>query len=205
MGIKHRRKIIILNGPPFSGKDEATKIIRSEYPEIIWCRFKDVLYRETARDLDIDLQEWITLCNDVELKDKPYRYYKGSEHKLTPRQILIHKSEKQLKVQYGDAGVAKITAVNIMADYPESDKNLFVFSDGGFNVEVDTLKKELNLDDNDLFVITLKRQGCDFSNDSREWYENPDVVIFNDYDIETLRTNVLESINNFINKGKEKP
>lgn len=201
--------IIIANGPPFCGKDTLTKHLLDYFKDAVWMRFKNVLYQETWTDLFVDdireeisLDEWIEICNDVVLKDSPLPWnlereeilrwkdnpelYGNSIYCISPRQHLINKSEKDLKVKYGDGGVAVITSgyIKKIEDYINK---IVIFSDGGFNVEINTLCEELGISRKDMTVIridgilnTETGELCNFNNDSREYIENPDATIFND-------------------------
>lgn len=194
--------IVITNGPPFSGKDTAVKHLLKRFPNAIWMRFKDVLYKETWKDLwlntdgteELSLDEWIEICNDVVLKDTPMPWNITREEMLnwmknpelfsspyvkTPRQELIDKSEKEIKVKHGEAGVAVITA-GYMKEYENWKDQLFIFSDGGFNVEIGALCEELDITKDQMTIVRLDAEGCSFNNDSREYIENPDIRLYND-------------------------
>lgn len=194
--------IVIANGPPFSGKDTLTEHLLNQFKDAVWMRFKNVLYQETWKDLFVDgdrveisLDEWIEICNDVVLKDShlPYNLdreeilrwkespgiYGNSLYCKSPRNHLISKSENELKVKYGEGGVAVITA-GYIKEIEDWESKLVIFSDGGFNVEIQTLCDELNITRNDMTVIRIDADGCNFNNDSREYILNPDICIFND-------------------------
>lgn len=194
--------IVITNGPPFSGKDTAVKHLLKRFPNAIWMRFKDVLYKETWKDLwlnadgteELSLDEWIEICNDVVLKDTPMPWDTNRQTMLdwmknpklysspyvkTPRKELIDKSEKEIKVEHGEGGVAVITA-GYMKEYDNWQDQLFIFSDGGFNVEIGALCKELGITKDQITVVRLDAEGCSFNNDSREYIDNPNIRLFND-------------------------
>lgn len=200
--------VIIANGPPFCGKDTLTQYLLNNFKDAVWMRFKNVLYTETWKDLfvtdnkqEITLDEWIEICNDVILKDSPLPWnlereeilrwkespdvYGNSIYCKSPRQHLIDKSELELKVQYGEGGVAVITAGYIKEIENYQDK-IVIFSDGGFNVEIGSLCEELGITRKQMTVIridginTMTGELCSFVNDSREYIDNPDAKIFND-------------------------
>lgn len=215
--------IVITNGPPGSGKDTFTKIFLEEFPDAVWMRYKNVLYVETWKDLfvnedgthEISLDEWIEICNDVVLKESPLPYnlerneimlwkespevYGNSIYCKTPRNHLIYKSENEIKVKHGDAGVAVITA-GYIKEIPDWQNKLFIFSDGGFNVEINALIEELGITRDDLTIIRIDAEGCNFDNDSREYIVNPNIKLFNKKDdtfANTLRTEVFPIIKAF--------
>lgn len=195
--------VIIANGPPFSGKDTLVNKLLEIFPDAIWMRFKNVLYKETWKDLfinedgtaEITLDEWIEICNDVVLKDMPLPWdlsrreilawkgcpevYGNKIYCKTPRKHLIDKSEDDIKVEHGEGGVAVITA-GYIKEIPDYQNKLILFSDGGFNCEIGVLKEELGLTDDEITVVRLEADGCNFDNDSREFIENPKFTLFND-------------------------
>lgn len=201
--------VIIANGPPFCGKDTLTKHLLNHFKDSVWMRFKNVLYKETWKDLFVDdireeisLDEWIDICNDVVLKDSPLPWnyerdeimrwkddpvtYGNDIYCQTPRKYLIDKSELELKVKYGSGGVAVITAGYIKEIDNFQDK-IIIFSDGGFNDEIGTLCEELRITREQMTVIRIDGilnsetgELCNFDNDSREYIDDPDCSIFND-------------------------
>lgn len=177
-------KLIILNGPPYTGKDTGADAI-FELPQLqtthsgIRARFKNVLYETTAEDYGLDLGEWIRICNDINLKDHPQDYLKGK----TPRQVLIHKSEEDIKKQYGDEGVAIITAERLKDKIKDIDHPVIVFSDGGFNCEIKPLMDILGITRDQMLIIRCHVEGCNFDNDSREWLLDFDHDVYNDMTI----------------------
>lgn len=98
---------------------------------------------------------------------------------LSPRNELIYESEKVIKVKHGEGGVAVRTAENMLAE-PYADEKLYIFSDGGFNIEVKTLMKTLGIARNQLTIIRIEADGCTFDGDSREYILNPDFTLYND-------------------------
>lgn len=187
-------QIIIANGPPYSGKDTFVNYILQKHPEYVWCRFKDILYIESYARLfpnkEIEMYEWVSICNNVSLKDIPLpkvltkenislwqkNEYNGDIN-ISPRNELIYQSEDVIKKDHGEAGVAYITCQNIKKDLFYKEKT-YIFSDGGFNVEVNALKEYLNTDN--IIVVRIEADGCTFDNDSREYIDNPTYTIFND-------------------------
>lgn len=205
--------IILTNGAPFSGKDTFVKDFIKRYENAVWVRFKDVLYTDTYARLfthqvfpdaepPITFDEWVSICNNVTLKDKPFPkmhgmiYDKfavknwvydhiingGVNHQdlqtLSPRNELIHESEDIIKVKHGDGGVAVRTAENIKLIDGWQDK-VFIFSDGGFNVEINALIETLGITRDDITIIRITADGCTFDGDSREYLDNPNFIVHN--------------------------
>lgn len=177
-------KVIVTNGPPFSGKDTLTKEYIKRNPDAIWRRMKDTLYIESYRRLfgkhaEFTLENWIELCNDVDKKDQPGLDLKGVLLERSPRQELIYESEECIKKKYGPGGVA-VCASKLIKEEKDFKKKTFIFSDGGFNIEIPTLIEELGIKREDILLIRIEAEGCNFDNDSREYIDNPDVTVFND-------------------------
>lgn len=173
-------KLIIFNGPPFSGKDTgADSVFQLPYFRFtatgVRARFKNVLYETTAEDYGLDLEDWVRICNDVVLKEQPMDYLNGK----TPRQVLIHKSEEDIKKQYGDEGVAIITATRLKDRIKDIDHPVIVFSDGGFNCEIKPLMDILGITRDQMLIIRCHAEGCNFDNDSREWLLDFDHDVYN--------------------------
>ena len=213
--------VILANGAPFSGKDTLVKNLLERYPTAVWVRFKDCLYTDSHKRLfpndEITLVEWIAICNNIHLKDKPLPFKLTKENIMrwsfnilvlgmkadslnmcykpvsnnneeivfvelcdSPRNELIYQSESIIKVAHGEGGVAVRTAQSLMENNFNYENKLFIFSDGGFNVEVETLMKVLEIERSDMTVIRIEADGCTFEGDSREYILNPDYTIFND-------------------------
>ena len=147
-------KIVILNGPPRSGKDTIADNLREFYT----LKFAGTLKQMTHAlygmpDIPSDFFE--------EVKDIPNKAF----YDLTPRQAYINVSEQYIKPVhglsfFGDRLVEKIRVMGL---------SHYVISDGGFYEEVIPLVKEFGADNTYLFHI--KRPGFDFSEDSRTYLD----------------------------------
>lgn len=153
--------IVILNGPPNSGKDTIgiSAYSQGEFDGLL--RFKEQLYKDTAELLRIPVSLVVEFAANRELKDKPHKLFYGR----TPRQMLIHVSEKVKKPAYGEDYYGKALAEAIQKDYSPDD--VVVVTDGGFSSELIPLK---NIG-HDVLLVKLYREGCDFSNDSRDYLD----------------------------------
>lgn len=178
--------VIILNGPKFSGKDTLCNLLLKLFPGAIHARFKDVLYQysyelwELEKTQKITLDQWIEICNIPTLKDVPVEWLLTEDGKvISPRQALIHVSEDIIKKEYGEDGVAYLTVLRLKELYPDYDKQMFIFSDGGFNNEIQSLINDFNIKRKSLTVVRIDRKGCSFAGDSREYIHNPDLMLQN--------------------------
>lgn len=153
---------IILNGPPGSGKDTLCKLILP-YITAQHIEFKTVLYKETLKYFNLASKYTVHFI-DRSLKDTPSPYFEG----LTPREALIHVSEEIIKPLYGKDYFGKIVAKEVEEGFGVVN----IFTDGGFEAEVEELKKVSRV-----LIVQLHKEGLDFSKDSRNYLENGDEVV----------------------------
>jgi len=169
-------EIIVLNGPPGSGKNTIAEILEYELP-CSWYRASLPLKRalSTLTGLSYDLLE--------EYKDEPM------QNGYTPRQLYIALSEDLLKPKLGNDWFGKLLAKEIVADI-EAGWEVFVV-DCGFAEELTALIEEVQKLEQpfNIRLVHIKRQGCDFSSDSRQYIFLPDLspnVLENDGEISDL-------------------
>ena len=168
--------VVILNGPPNSGKDTIAAAMVEADPE--WRRvrrFKEELYRVAAMLYCVPYEDVVEICNDRELKDAYHDAFG-----CTPREALIYVSESVVKPHFGDEWFGRKAALSL-----ESGCTHF-FSDGGFMAEMNPLLAAVG--ENNFLLVTLVRPGCDFSNDSRDYLDpskfRRSCTLINDGDIE---------------------
>jgi len=161
---------IILNGPPRSGKDTVANFISEKY-EAVGHRFAGPLKRmcHDAYGLHDLAEEWFDKC-----KDEPSEHFLGK----TPREVYIAFSELYMKPMYGKAIWGELVAKEI-ATCPSD--GLHVVPDGGFDYEIEPVRQVSKVK-----IIQIRRPGFDFSNDSRDYLSNPDLVVSNSLDVANL-------------------
>lgn len=164
---------IIINGPPRSGKDTISSHICEKY-DAIGHRFAGPLKRmvHDAYHLYNLTEEHFDRC-----KDEPSEHFLGK----TPREVYIAFSELYMKPMYGMAIWGEMVAKKI-ATFGEG---LHVVPDGGFDYEIEPIREV-----SPVKIIQLRRPGFDFSNDSRGYLSNPDLVVSNSLDIPNLLRSV---------------
>lgn len=169
--------IYITNGAPFSGKDTLVNRLVEFFEDSVYIRFKDPLYARFAQRHGLTIEETIEMCTGKQ-KDEPNERIGGK----IPRQELIDISENEIKVKYGPEGVALKVIDNIL-DTEHYCRKTFVFPDGGFEPERTLFTRVLpKFGMKRLITIRILRDGHDFTNDSRGYLENPDLIIYNDVD-----------------------
>lgn len=159
-------RVIILNGPPFSGKDDAAKHLCANYPNFHHREFKAQLFKLTKTIWGITDTEWDFLYTR-ENKEIPSHMLGG----MSPRQALIHTSEVVIKPNYGKEYFGVYAAKTL-------DPGINVFSDGGFVEEIAPLIRSVG---DKILVVRIHRPGHTFKGDSRSYL--PDNICKNVVDI----------------------
>lgn len=148
--------IVIFNGPPGSGKDEAaTYFKRCGFKHL---SFKYVLFRETISFFGVDEEWFMSGYNDRSTKEQPEELLEG----MSRREAMIYVSEEITKPAFGKDvfGVA-------VANEIEDGKN-YAISDGGFEEELVPLINRVGTQN--IVLVQLTRDGCDYSSDSRRYF-----------------------------------
>lgn len=160
------KRIIILNGPPESGKDLLAGYLTEKYPFVKHLKFAAPLKEATHRFYNTTEKHAQAFEH---CKDLPNQEFLG----LTPRQAYINISEHYIKRFHGDEYFGLMMILQLKK-YPYDPNNVFVISDGGFESEVLPITKNFN--PNLLWVVPLERDGKTFNTDSRN-YLNKDKFV----------------------------
>lgn len=147
--------VVIVNGPPRSGKDTIAEYLSSRYGFVVKS-FKDALYDETAKRYSVT-RDWI-LNGYEDNKDLPHDELGGK----TKREALIDTSENEIKVKHGSDFFGQRAAESCLND--KSNANI-VFPDGGFEEEV----VPVSWVSKRIFLIRIYRPGKTFDGDSRSY------------------------------------
>ena len=174
------RKLILLNGPSGSGKDEIGKIIQKLDPSFSVDKFarilkEDVHYIYFGQRLPHDIFE--------NCKEEPFFRY-GNQF-ISPRQAYIMHSEGYIKPLHGKSYYG-----TQLANYQRLGINNLVVTDGGFQEEALEIAKVFD----QVTLVRLSRPEKTFERDSRSYWKNSldfyEYKIYNDSTLENLETQV---------------
>lgn len=169
-------KVIAFNGPPKSGKDTATNYamdyLATRFPDtftvepiVIHLKLSALLKQRVHQFLNIDIEHD---AYEVQ-KDIPLAEFLGA----TPRQAYINFSEGFAKPTFGKhvwMQLAWKTLEARLLELHQTDhdaRKFVVISDLGFQEEIEFLLSKFS--PYQVGLVRLQRDGCDFSNDSRDY------------------------------------
>lgn len=156
--MKSNTRVIILNGPPLSGKDTLGKLASYSSDKFCLKSFKEPLIRILLDFYEIT-RDQLEAIYTRELKEEPSALLNGK----SPRQALIHVSENVIKPSFGRGVFGSILA----HDLEEGKINLF--TDGGFVEEVTELRRAVGR--HKLVVVRIFGEGLSYEGDSRNYFE----------------------------------
>ena len=113
--------IVIFNGPPGSGKDEAASLFKETFG-FQNLSFKYQLFKETIAHFEVDKAWFMEGYDDREVKEKKEFALKD----MSRREAMIHVSEDIIKPKNGKDYFGRMVAEEI-----EDGKN-YAIADGGF-------------------------------------------------------------------------
>lgn len=153
-----RKLVIILNGPPLSGKDTIGNNIINR---LNWghLEFKRELYKVAGAIAGMTAERFEALHN----ADKCVTHKHLGD--VSTREYLIWASECVTKPRHGSE-VFGLRAAQAVAN---SDHSILVATDGGFVPEVDAVAKVA-----DVIVVQIERDGRTFAGDSRTYIGTKD-------------------------------
>lgn len=146
-------KIILLNGPPRSGKDTIGEMLKSHLPLCALRKFAQPIVDFMAREFDIDMET----CE----KDKPHAALYGR----TPREVAIAYSERLCKPLFSVRHFGYEALASISDEW-----SFVVFTDSGFSNEAEVLVEKYPC-----LQVLLYRPGYNFQGDSRSYWAHPKI------------------------------
>lgn len=154
-------KVVILNGPPGSGKDTlADHLVYNALQNAEKREFKTKLFEIAATLAGITVEHMVEL-NNQETKNVPSPELPAGR---SPRQWLIFVSEVMVKPHLGLRYFGKAAAKTLT-----NPNTVYVFSDGGFDEEVVEVARKVGKEN--LLVVRLSRPDKTFAGDSRRYLD----------------------------------
>ena len=148
------KTILLINGPPRSGKDTLTKL---------FCNFFDMCHLKFADPLRKTVPAMFGLKQGFydylieEEKDHPSVHLGG----MSPREAQIWLSEEVMKPKFGQDIFGRVA----VGTAKSAEQTMICVSDSGFEAEAYAMVEEFGKEN--VGIIRLRRAGCTFSGDSR--------------------------------------
>lgn len=155
------KQVLILNGPPNSGKDVAAEVMCGRLNNVYHREFKTKLFEMALVITGLTKGDWDYLY-DRTRKDTSCEECFGR----SPRQLLIDISEKMIKPQFGKMYFGEAAARSL-------NPGINIFSDGGFYEEVLPLIETCGAEN--VVIARIGREGCTFEGDSRNYLKEEDL------------------------------
>jgi len=168
--------IIIFNGPPRTGKDECCLYL-VENQNFKHIEFKDALFKETCKHFNVTKEWFMDGYSDRTIKERKETLL-GDRSR---RDALIHVSEDIIKPKHGKDYFGVKVSENIEASVD------YCSSDGGFKEEIFPIINKVGAEN--ICLVQLTREECDFSNDSRRYLDGDLVEEF----IINKKTEIIKS------------
>lgn len=163
-------KIILINGPPGSGKDTAGHILRRTF---------NVRLYKMSRPLKEGLREFFGIDPDVMRRSvEPYKDQVIYAHSvdifngLSWRQMQISLSETWAKPLLGKDILGRLAVTHLRQP---TGLDMTVITDTGFREETLPIVQAFGV--NNILLIQLTRKDCTFEGDSRSYIELDDLGV----------------------------
>ena len=157
-------KVVLINGPPYSGKDTAGKHLESVIPGVRRMKFAEHLKRSVLQDFglpqDMDLDAWDPI------KDQPLDVFCG----LSFRQALIKKAEQQVKPFFGNDFYGRMFLRSLRKAKVDGVICAAV-TDSGFAEEAIPVMEAVGQEN--VLLLRTHRTEHTFAGDSRNYLELP--------------------------------
>ena len=181
-------RVILLNGPPGSGKDAIGNLLKAAIdeqhknaPQLLRAEvFKFASVLKTAA-----LRIFPQVANFEHDKDDPEKGVDG----VTRRRILIQLSEQFFKPLFGDGYFGRVLAEQIRqaASNVSAKDFIAIVTDSGFAAEAGEIVEAFNAGQRDphdesstadaVMLVNIYREGHDFKGDSRGMLDEKDIGI----------------------------
>ena len=187
------KKIILLNAPPGAGKDFAAQFLVKNVKDCRLDKFARVLKERTHALYGFPNRDFMYY---EDTKDIASNDFLG----LTPRQAYIKVSETYFKPTHGNRVFGEL----LSKELSNISEEVIAISDSGFYEEAKVLIEKYGT--SNVLLIKIHREGCDFSEDSRDYIELPVVSkwILNKGDT-SFEEEVLSFVLNWLDNLEEEP
>ena len=153
--------VVIFNGPPGAGKDAACDFYqRLGFKHL---SFKEELFKETFEFFGVSKDWFMKGYENRSIKEKPVPQLKINGQIMSRRDAMIYVSENYIKPKYGNDYFGNQLSLNIKKD------DSYCVSDGGFIEELHPVINTIGVEN--VVLIQLTRNGCDYSSDSRRYFD----------------------------------
>lgn len=169
-------KVILVNGPPHSGKDTVGEIIREARTAALAgpthvCKFATVVKRGTHDRLGLFTVDKLgrrrPVAADAFEAVKDQLGVEGFPEGKTPRQCYIEFSEEYAKPKYGQDVFGRILLDQLVKLVGTNEQ--VVVTDSGFEAEAGPIVDHYGAEN--VLVVRLHRPGCKFAGDSRTYVD----------------------------------
>ena len=158
------KKVVILNAPPNSGKDVVAAYLIDKYTHLVVHReFKGKLFELTKCIYSVSDAEWDEHYTR-ELKEVGWDKLGG----LSPRKALIYVSEHIIKPNFTKEYFGLALTASL-------DSGINIITDGGFKEELLPVVESVGAEN--VLIIQIKRNGCSFVGDSRNYINADDLGV----------------------------
>jgi hypothetical protein len=163
-------KLILLNGPPRSGKDTAAAAIETFLLDLPSLPF--VVHDKLSAPIKY------AFCAMMRAKMDGFNvdYYEAHKEEVIP---AIGKSYRQWQIDFSERFMKPCYGIDIFSRLlwsrlEEQAADYAIISDCGFQIEIDYLLAKV--EPADVCLFRLNREGCSFSGDSRQYVFAPTSV-----------------------------
>lgn len=197
MSLELAGKVVVMNGPPGSGKNTLADFIRGA-TQAVHMEFKRKLIEIALMVSGVSVSDWeYWFYHD---KEQPHDALGGH----SCRSFLIMVSEEMIRPHMGSAYFGLAAAEELKMYLPGVG---VVFSDSGFGDEFQCVVDVAGAEN--VIVVQLHREGHDFSNDSRAYLKRddfPDVMFLqqqNDRPAEEVAAELMQTLRAVVEDSRE--
>lgn len=157
--------VVLVNGPPRSGKDHAARLLTGILDDAIRIGFADPLKRGTHASYGLTPDP---IDQFEVVKDQPREEFFG----LTPRKAYIAHSEQYMKVMHGP----RVFGLLFLAGMRRAGRRITIVPDSGFYDEALPVVEEVGPENVLLIRLHAEGRGKTFVGDSRGYIRLPSTV-----------------------------